>query len=342
MDVIFGKQNFRNEIVWAYRGGGTPKKDFGRRHDILLRYSKSNLYTFYPDTIRIPYQAEGIGRTDDAMWGKHRGTDRIYKPHPLGKVPEDWWPINIINANDPQRQRYPTQKPEELLERIIKASSQENEIVLDPFCGCGTSIAVAQRLNRRWIGIDIIYLAIKVIKDRLREAYHLEPYKHYEIYGEPKDIESAIQLASEDKWKFQSWDVSLVDKVRNYVDAKKGPDRSIDGVMYFADGNDHKKVIIQVKGGHNISVKDINELCHVIDREKAEIGIFITLYKPTSNMKREAVEKGDYKSIAGKRYPKIQILTIEELFEGSQPKIPQAVDVDKAAPKHIKKPDDLF
>ncbi|MBE3086846.1 MAG: site-specific DNA-methyltransferase [Bacteroidetes bacterium] len=130
MDTIFGKNNFINEIIWAYRGGGTPKKDFGRRHDVILRYSKTENYLFYPDNVRIPYQAEGIGRTDDAMWGKHKGTDKVYKPHPLGKVPEDWWLINIINANDPERLGYPTQKPEVLLERIINASSVEGDVVL--------------------------------------------------------------------------------------------------------------------------------------------------------------------------------------------------------------------
>ena len=132
MDAVFGQNNFRNEIVWCYRGGGSPKKDFGRRHDALLRYSKTSGYDFYPDAIRIPYQAEGIGRTDDAMWGKHKGTNKVYKPHPLGKVPEDWWPMNILNANDPERVGYPTQKPLNLLDRIIKASSNEGDMILDP------------------------------------------------------------------------------------------------------------------------------------------------------------------------------------------------------------------
>jgi site-specific DNA-methyltransferase (adenine-specific) len=253
----------------------------------------------------------------------------------------DVWQISIINSQARERLGYPTQKPESLLERIINVSSNEGDVVLDPFCGCGTSISVSEKLKRKWIGIDITYLAMKLIKDRLRDTYKLEAKKDYQVFGEPEDIASAIQLANEDKWKFQSWAVSLVDKVRNYVDAKKGSDRGIDGIMYFADSNDHKKVIIQVKGGH-VSVKDINELCHVIDREKAEIGIFITLHKPTSHMTREAIEKGDYKAISGKRYPKIQILTIEQLLDGTQPKIPQTISVDKKAPKNNQQPDKLF
>jgi site-specific DNA-methyltransferase (adenine-specific) len=139
LDFIFGKNNFRNEIVWCYRGGGSPKNDFGRRHDIVYRYAKSKNLTFNADAIRIPYQAEGIGRKDDSMWGRHKGTEKIYKPHPLGKIPEDWWQIDILNANDPERTGYPTQKPLALLHRIIKASSNEGDMVLDPFCGCATT-----------------------------------------------------------------------------------------------------------------------------------------------------------------------------------------------------------
>ena len=170
MDAIYGTRNFRNEIIWAYRGGGSPKKDFGRRHDVILRYSVTNDYRFVPDAVRIPYQAEGIGRTDDAMWGRHKGSDKVYKPHALGKVPEDWWPINVLNANDPERMGYPTQKPLVLLERIIKASSNEGDIVLDPFCGCATACVAAENLDRHWIGIDISPKAVELVNMRLQQS----------------------------------------------------------------------------------------------------------------------------------------------------------------------------
>ncbi|GAP72086.1 DNA methylase N-4/N-6 domain protein [Candidatus Symbiothrix dinenymphae] len=169
LDEIFGKNNFRNEIIWCYRGGGTSKKDFGKRHDVIFRYSKSDNYTFIPDTVRIPYQAEGMGRNDDAMWGKHKGTDKVYKPNPLGKVPEDWWQMNTLNANDPERTGYPTQKPLALLHRIIKASSNEGDIVMDPFCGCATTCVAAQQLDRKWIGIDIEKQAVKILVERLSD-----------------------------------------------------------------------------------------------------------------------------------------------------------------------------
>ncbi|GBU25774.1 DNA methylase [Fibrobacteria bacterium R8-3-H12] len=169
LDEIFGKNNFRNEIVWCYRGGGSPKKDFGKRHDVIFRYSKSDNYTFVSDSIRIPYQAEGLGRTDDAMWGKHKGIDKIYKPNPMGKIPEDWWLMNVLNANDPERTGYPTQKPLALLHRIIKASSNKGDIVLDPFCGCATTCVAAQQLGRKWIGIDIEKQAAGILVERLSD-----------------------------------------------------------------------------------------------------------------------------------------------------------------------------
>ena len=169
LDAVLGRTNFRNEIVWCYRGGGSPKKGFGRRHDVILSYSKTKEYDFFPNDVRIPYQAEGINRTDDAMWGKHKGISTIYKPHPLGKVPEDWWPINILNANDPERVGYPTQKPLKLLDRIIKASSNEGDIILDPFAGCATACVAAERLNRQWVGIDISEKAVELVQLRVRK-----------------------------------------------------------------------------------------------------------------------------------------------------------------------------
>ena len=169
LDNIFGKNNFRNEIIWCYRGGGSPKQDFGRRHDTIFRYCKSRKLTFNADSVRIPYQAEGINRKDDAMWGKHKGTNKVYKPHTLGKIPEDWWQMDILNANDPERTGYPTQKPLKLLRRIVLASSHEGDVVLDPFCGCATTCVAAQQLDRRWIGIDIAKQSVNILIQRLSD-----------------------------------------------------------------------------------------------------------------------------------------------------------------------------
>ena len=172
MDAIFGQRAFRNEIIWCYFGGGRSTRNFARKHDILLRYAMGN-FVFNGNPIRIPYRAEGLGRTDDSMWGKHKGSEKIYKPHPLGKIPEDWWMIHQLNANSPERTGYPTQKPLELLDRIIRASSDEGGIVLDPFCGCATACIAAEKLNRQWAGIDISPKAADLVVERMHKELNL-------------------------------------------------------------------------------------------------------------------------------------------------------------------------
>ncbi len=339
MDAVFEAKNFRNEIVWCYRGGGTSRKDFGNRHDVILRYSKTNHYLFYPDPVRIPYQAEGIGRKDDAMWGKHRGTDKVYKPHPLGKVPEDWWPMNILNANDPERLGYPTQKPESLLERIIKASSDEGDLVLDPFCGCGTTIAVAERLKRRWVGIDITHLAISLMRHRLHDTFGSE-LSPYEVIGDPKDLSSARALAEENRYQFEWWALGLVD-ARPAHDKRKGADRGVDGYINFFDDNSGKAktIIVQVKSG-GVKRSDIATLKGDMERENAPIGVFITLEEPTRPMLQEAATSGFYEPehFPGNQYPCLQILTIQELLEGKEAQYPRMAPAAtfKRAQRHRK------
>lgn len=161
---------FVNNIVWCYRGGGSPRDAFGKRHDTIYVYAKGKQHTFNADDVRIAYQAQGLGRKDDSMWGKHKGTNKVYKPNPLGKVPEDWWELNVLNSNSPERIGYPTQKPIELLNRIIKAFSNEGDVVLDAFCGGGTTLVAAHNLNRRFIGIDQSVHAIAVTRARLENG----------------------------------------------------------------------------------------------------------------------------------------------------------------------------
>ena len=170
MDAIFGWRNFRNEIMWCYKGGGKGKTDFAKKHDIILRYTKSKIYIFNADAVRVPYEGEGKGRTDESRWGSRRVGDSgiAYKPNPFGKVPEDWWPLAQLNSNAPERVGYPTQKPLTLYERIIKASSNEGDIVLDPFAGCATTLVAAERLGRQWVGIDIWEGAHKLVVQRLQ------------------------------------------------------------------------------------------------------------------------------------------------------------------------------
>jgi len=229
-----------------------------------------------------------------------------------------WNDIPPINSQARERLGYPTQKPETLLERIIKSSSNEGDIVLDPFCGCGTALVVAHKLNRKWIGIDITHLAISTMKWRLEKMF---PGIKYKVIGEPRDLESAKELAGQNKYQFQWWAVSLVGG-QPYGDKKKGADTGIDGYLYFMDEkNKVKKAIIQVKAG-NVSVSQIRDLIGVVQREKAEMGIFLCLESATKPMQIEADSQGFYKSPLGKDYPKIQIFTVEQLLECKKPDIP--------------------
>jgi site-specific DNA-methyltransferase (adenine-specific) len=247
-----------------------------------------------------------------------------------------WNDLPPINSQAKERLGYPTQKPETLLERIIKASSNPGDIVLDPFCGCGTAIAVAEALQRKWVGIDITHLAIALIKYRLEDSFQ-EGLSQYEIIGVPTDLKSAEALALQDPYQFQWWALSLIE-ARPAGEQKKGADSGIDGVIYFfEDSETTKKVVVQVKGGH-VAVSQVRDLKGVMEREKAEIGVFIALEEPTKPMKVEAAATGFYEPPVYKgkyKYPRLQILTIEELLNGKQLEIPRFhIDTfKKAEPK---------
>ncbi len=232
-----------------------------------------------------------------------------------------WTDIPPINSQAQERLGYPTQKPEALLERIIKASSNEGDLVLDPFCGCGTTVQVAQRLNRRWIGIDITHLAIGLIKKRLSDAFGTEIKSTYDVIGEPTDYAGAAELAAEDKYQFQWWALGQVGA--RPADQKKGADRGIDGRLYFHDdeSGQSKQIVFSVKAGH-VTVPQVRDLVGVLAREKAEIGVFLCFEEPTKPMLREAAEAGLYKSSDGTTYPRLQILTIQQILDGRQPEYP--------------------
>ncbi|HEY5328596.1 MAG TPA: DNA methyltransferase [Acidobacteriaceae bacterium] len=230
-----------------------------------------------------------------------------------------WTDIFPINSQAQERLGYPTQKPEALLERIVKASSNDGDVVLDPFCGCGTTVQVAEKLNRRWIGIDITHLAIGLIKFRLDNSFGPDIRKTYQVIGEPKDVAGAARLAEDNKDQFQNWALSLCGAAR-IGEIKKGADRGIDGRLYFheARGGESKQIIFSVKGGHNIGVSEVRDLIGVLQREKADIGVYISMTAPTKPMQKEAVEAGFYTSIDGSRYPRVQLLTIQGLMDGTQ------------------------
>jgi len=319
VDSVFGAANYRNEIVWCYAGGGIPRRDFPRKHDVILRYTKCDEYFFQP--IYRPYSPGTVQRGRTAVKGKYAKAGLRKEGTPVN----DWWPDvpKITSPTDPEKLGYPTQKSEALLERIIRASSSQGDTVLDPFCGCGTAVAVAQRLNRHWIGIDITHLAVNLIKYRLRDAFGEGVEDTYEVIGEPTDLAGAQQLAAEDPWQFQFWALGLVEA--RPVEEKKGADRGIDGRIYFHDEAGTKKtkqIILQVKAGKT-GVKHVRDLRGVIEREEAAIGVLITMRAPTRPMEKEAAAAGFYRSPGWRRdYPRLQILTIEDLFSGKQIKGP--------------------
>ncbi|HEU5341116.1 DNA methyltransferase [Edaphobacter sp.] len=260
-----------------------------------------------------------------------------------------WTDIESLKSWMAERLGYPTQKPEALLERILRASSNEGDLVLDPFCGCGTTVQVAQKLNRRWIGIDITHLAIGLIKGRLDKAFENSrpPIRQtYEVIGEPRDLAGARQLAEENKYQFQYWALGECG-ARPTEGIKKGADRGIDGRLYFHDDRSgkSKQIIFSVKGGQNIGVSEVRDLRGVLDREKAEIGVYISFAEPTKPMLREASEAGFYASVDGSKYPRVQLLTIKGLLEGTQ-RLERPLHVRdvtfKSAPRHREAPASNF
>jgi hypothetical protein len=242
-------------------------------------------------------------------------------------VTDIWYDIEHLHGSHQESLGYPTQKPEGLLERIITASSNEGDVILDPFCGCGTATVVAQRLKRRWIGIDITHLAVALIKHRLHDMFGGKI--QYKVIGEPVSLPDAKALAENDPYQFQWWALGLVGA--RPIEEKKGADRGIDGRLFFHDEADSKKsatkqIILSVKSG-KVSVKDMRDLRGVVDRENAQIGVLICMEKPTRDMRRESASAGFYKSHWG-THPKLQILTIEELLTGHKIDYPDIAGVN--------------
>jgi site-specific DNA-methyltransferase (adenine-specific) len=376
LDTIFGQAYFQNELIWKRTTAHNDPKKWGRVHDVILYYTKSNTYIW--NEIYTPYTTEykqRYSRTDPdgRLWTdgdlsakglsgggytyEYKGATSLWRVplETMQKLDEegrlhftskggirikrylDEMPglalqdvindIYPINSQAAERLGYPTQKPLALLERIIEASSNPNDIILDPFCGCGTTVAAAQKLGRRWIGIDITHLSIALMKYRLQEMF---PEIGFEVIGEPTTVNAARMLAESDRYQFQWWALSLV-KARPYggtattsSGGKKGADKGIDGTINFLDDQTHKpkRIIVQVKSG-KVQVKDVRDLVGTVQREKAQMGVFITLEEPTKPMLAEANTAGFYHSPGwNKTYPTVQILTIEALLGGAKVEMP--------------------
>jgi DNA modification methylase len=269
------------------------------------RYSKEKMQQLYEQ-----------GRIVQTRPGAVPQYKRYLDEMPGVPVQNIWTDIPLINNRSKEMLGYPTQKPLALLERIVAASSNPGEMVLDPFCGCGTAIDAAQELGRRWIGIDITHLSIGLIKHRLADRYGPEIAKTYRVVGEPTTVEDAAVLAHEDPFQFQAWALGLVG-ARVAGSDKKGGDKGIDGRLYFHDsaGGQTRQIVFSVKAGEHLVPAYLNELRGVIEREHAEIGVLITFNEPSAGMRSEAASAGFYTSPWG-NHPQLQIRTVGELLAG--------------------------
>lgn len=371
LDVVFGPENFRNEIVWKRTSAHSDARHkWGDVADIILYYARSKATPFYPQ-----YEAHGAAYVEDFYRfddGDGRGPyslDNMASPNPRPNLMYAWldyphpakgWRysretmqklhdegrINYPRLKDgtpdytkrPRLKRYlqegkgtivgnvwtdiapvqskgeslgyPTQKPLALLERIIQASSRPGDIVLDGYCGCGTTVTAAHKLHRQWIGIDITAVAIAVIKSRLENSFDDLKGK-VEVEGFPTDMEGARQLFEMDTHRFQIWACTLIDA---YPLTKKGADGGIDGWLNFLDLDDTpQRAVVQVKGG-KVQVGLIRDFCHVVTREKAALGFFLCMGDITKPMQDEATKQGFWTDAGGRDFPKIQILSVEDLL----------------------------
>ena len=403
LDTVFGPTNYRNEIVWQRaHAKGHAFTRFATNHDVILRYSKSDTWTWNPQyTPHDPDYVEKFYRHTEAESGRRYTLDNLLNPNPdrpnltyeflgvtrvwrwtkgrmqqayekglihqsrPGAVPrliryldeqegtpvgDIWTDIPAVQSQSAELLGYPTQKPVALLERIVQASSNPGDLVLDPFCGCGTTIAAAQKLDRKWIGIDITHLSIALQKYRLKHAFGLEAGKDYAVIGEPVDVASAVQLASEDRYQFQWWALSLIQAQPLGGDGeskqgKKGADRGIDGVITFIDDmtGKPKRVLVQVKSG-KVNSATIRGLRGVVEREGGAIGVLITLELPSQPMLTEASAAGFYNTQHWGNFPKLQILTIEGLMHSRQrllmpPQAQTSITFKQAGKEKMAKPE---
>ncbi len=252
--------------------------------------------------------------------------------------------IDPINSRAAERLGYPTQKPVSLMERIIKVSSNPGDVVLDPFCGCGTTVDAAQRLERKWIGVDITYISIDLITKRLEDTYRDENIRDtFDIHGIPSDLGGARALFSQSPFEFERWAVSLINAEPN---EKQVADKGFDGVARFPLGQKGKigKILVSVKGGKNLNPGMVRDLSGAVDTQKADMGILLTLTSPTRGILDAVNHGGTYVHPANKQaFPRLQTFTVGQLLSGAKPKMPATyLPYIKAERVKAEEPEGLF
>ena len=346
-DAVFGNKNFRNEIVWHYGKWTNVTNQFQRNHDIIFFYSKSENHTFNKlfnitksrnaiyergwDTNRIDGKSQLIVYDREKAKAKIESgqyDNIVYRTEKKGAAFSDGWlDIPILNSQAKERAGYPTQKPIALYERIVKASSNEGDLVLDPFCGCGTTLMAAESQERQWIGIDLTYLAIGAVKLQI-EKFFPQLRDSITITGAPEDPTTALQLASTDSKGFEEWCVTHVLKFKS--NAKKVADGGIDGTYTFPIGKvkgrqAYGKMVAQVKGG-TYTLSQVRDFRTAMQNEKADLGVFVVTRKPTQGMLNEAQRAGTYEHpVYEMSIPCVQIYEIQDYFKDILPKMPLGV-----------------
>lgn len=329
MDAVFGRENFRNEIAWCYRGGGVPRNDFARKHDVILRYSKSDSYMFnaqfteYSEASKTLVQSRGGVSIDD----KTRDLDR-------GAHMTDWWyDINSLQTWSPERTGYPTQKPVRLLERIINASSNAGDTVLDPFCGCGTAMIAAERLGRSWIGIDIEPMAFSVLQQRLeRERIDVD----FEVEGLPftkaSEIEDWIAMAASDAHRFERAAITQISGCtpwRNQQNLGFG----IDAVMTLqTDEEESRHAIVRVAGRDPLNATILRDLLRSVDSSNNNgvvAGLLVCPATPKQEFRDEAKQAGVI-DVGGKVYQRLGVASLEEVFDRINRNLPVLPNLPRA------------
>ena len=338
MDAIFGAANFRNEIIWHYKHTGNSKRDFARKHDVILRYVKTDNWTFNADAVRQPYDAKTVKRYEKPVVfaGKYQA-----KLNPLGRLCDDVWEIPPIRNVSKEGLGYPTQKPLALLERIIKASSNPGDIVFDPFCGCGTTLDAAHGLNRHWVGIDLTVLALEPMERRLRERHGLVPRVDYHIEGYPTTRQDALLLAEQNPHDFANWAVTRL----GLSPTANSNDGGFDGSgkvtlwenRHLAEAAQTKlPLIAEVKSGRSLTPNQVRAFRTAMRDNGAAIGIFITLHEVTRGMRNLAEEEG-FIEHNGQHYPRLQFWQVtDNYFEDGTVSVdlPWRIDERPKAARH--------
>lgn len=348
MDAVFGANCFQNEIDWCYREAINSAKRWNRKHDVILFYSRDPKHWYFspdevlqphsPNTIKKykyqdekgPYRLMGRGITgspirsarDVAPEWEETNPELTYRQYlRKGTYPVDYWLIDIINQASHERLGYPTQKPLALLDQIVKASSKPGDVILDPFCGCGTAIDSAQGLGRKWIGIDITYIAVDLIIKRMRHSYGDEILTTFTTNGIPTDIEGAEALFKRNPFEFERWAVSLVNGQPN---EKQVGDKGVDGRIRFDGGRDKTGIsVVSVKGGQQVGPSMVRDLVGTMEQQHAEMALLITMHKRTPGMQEVADLSGSFAHpLTATHYPRVQILTVTELLAAARPEMP--------------------